>query len=95
MKRRLAAAEEAAARAATPKELARAPELAQTMLEGLLENLSIAGADATEGRARKILGGLGFSACMQDGPPLASFRRVHVPPRHVWWAAISCPAVQL
>lgn len=65
---RLAAAEESAAREITPKELSAAPGLAQSMLEGLLESLSIADADAAEGRARRILGGLGFSARMQDGP---------------------------
>lgn len=65
---RLSAAEGSAARAPTPKELSAAPGVAQSLLEGLLENLSIADADAAEGRARRILGGLGFTAQMQDGP---------------------------
>jgi ATPase subunit of ABC transporter with duplicated ATPase domains len=77
---RLAAAEASAARQATPKELSSAPALAQSLLEGLLENLSIADADAAEGRARRILGGLGFSARMQDGPlsHLSGTPRSHV-----------------
>lgn len=67
---RLAAAEASEKASATPKELSAAPAAAQLMLEGILENLSIADADAAEGRARRILGGLGFSARMQDGPLL-------------------------
>lgn len=45
-----------------------APAAAQQLLEGLLENLSIADADAAEAHGRKILRGLGFSQAQQDGP---------------------------
>jgi len=38
------------------------------MLQTLLDNLNIAGADAAEGRARKILLGLGFTSRQMDSP---------------------------
>lgn len=43
-----------------------APQLAQELLEGLLQSLSLAEADAEEARARRILLGLGFSTALQD-----------------------------
>ena len=58
---RLAAGEESLRRGATAKEAEAAPALAQDALQGLVDALSVAGADAAEARARKILLGLGFS----------------------------------
>lgn len=65
---RCAAAEAAAGRPPTARELAAAPAAARGLLEGLMESLSIADADAAEGRARKILLGLGFATRQIDGP---------------------------
>ena len=52
----------------TPKERQAGAQLAQEMLEGLLQSLDLTDAAAAESRARKILRGLGFSKIMQDGP---------------------------
>ena len=65
---RLAAGEEALHRSASAKEAEAAPDLAQDMLQTLLDNLNIAGADAAEGRARKILLGLGFTSKQMESP---------------------------
>ena len=62
--------EAAAERPPSTRETTAAPAVAQGLLETLLENLSIADADAAEGRARKILLGLGFSARQIDGSVL-------------------------
>ncbi|BDA48302.1 probable ATP-binding cassette sub-family F member 3 [Coccomyxa sp. Obi] len=64
---RCEATEAAAERPPTAREITAAPAVAQGLLETLLENLSIADADAAEGRARKILRGLGFSTRQIDG----------------------------
>lgn len=58
---RLAAGREALHRSATAKEVEAAPALAQDALQGLVDSLSAAGADAAEARAQKILLGLGFN----------------------------------
>ena len=61
-------AEAAAERKPSARELEAALAAAQERLEGLLESLSIADADAAEGRARRILRGLGFSSRQIDSP---------------------------
>ena len=66
--RRCAKAEAAAERKPSARELEAAPAAAQELLEGLLESLSIADADAAEGKARRILRGLGFAPRQTDGP---------------------------
>ena len=65
---RLAAGEEVLHRSASTKEAEAAPGLAQDMMQTLLDNLSNAGADAAEGRARRILLGLGFASGQMDSP---------------------------
>ena len=65
---RLAAGREALHRSATAKEVEAAPALAQDALQGLVDNLSAAGADAAEARARKILLGLGFTTGQLSAP---------------------------
>ena len=65
---RLAAGKEALHRSASSKEAEAAPDLAQDMLQTLLDNLNIDGADAAEGRAQKILLGLGFPSKQMDSP---------------------------
>ena len=65
---RAAAGEEALHRSASAKEAEAAPGLAQDTMQTLLDNLSNAGADAAEGRARKILLGLGFTSGQMDSP---------------------------
>ena len=65
---RLAAGREALRRSPTAKEAEAAPAPAQDALQGLLDNLSAAGADAAEARARKILLGLGFSTGQMGCP---------------------------
>ncbi|CAL8465918.1 g5454 [Coccomyxa elongata] len=64
---RCEAIEAAAKRPPTAREITAAPAAAQELLDTLLENLSIADADAAEGRVRKILRGLGFSTRQIDG----------------------------
>ncbi len=66
--RRCTKAEAAAERKPSARELEAAPAAAQELLEGLLESLSIADADAAEGKARRILRGLGFASRQTDGP---------------------------
>ena len=65
---RLAAGRDALHKSATAKEAEAAPALAQDALQGLVDNLSAAGADAAEARARKILLGLGFSTRQMGAP---------------------------
>ena len=65
---RLAAGKEALRRGASVKEAEAAPALAQDTLQGLVDALGAAGADAAEARARKILLGLGFSTGQMGSP---------------------------
>ena len=65
---RLAAGEDVLRRSATAKEAEAAPALAQDALQGLVDNLSAAGADTAEARARRILLGLGFSTGQMGSP---------------------------
>ena len=65
---RCKAAEDSLQRPPTPKERQAGLQLAQEMLEGLLQNLDLADAATAESHAHKILQGLGFSKSMQNGP---------------------------
>lgn len=63
------------------------------MLQTLQDNLSNAGADAAEGRARRILLGLGFSSKQMDSPVSQLSGDNVILPGALW--LIACPLLPL